>query len=191
MFNRPRPKTRSGYSLVEIIVASSVAFLILGILANLMISSGRVTRKGMVKVDLQQRMQKLNNDLSRDIGLSSTQGVAVDETATPTPLSIHRRETDTATVTWEPQVIVYHGTGGVLRRDEVLLSPAPTKAFKPLEAEDWVPLLRSDRSTFKFDGLEEFVVTPEPNNLLRVKVKLASGGESLQIERMLLLRQGG
>ena len=110
MFNRPRPKTRSGYSLVEIIVASSVAFLILGILANLMISSGRVTRKGMVKVDLQQRMQKLNNDLSRDIGLSSTQGVAVDETATPTPLSIHRRETDTATVTWEPQVIVYHGT---------------------------------------------------------------------------------
>ena len=191
MFIRPRPELRSGYTLVEIMVASGVAILILGILANLMISSGRVSRKGMLKVDLQQRMQKLNNDLSRDIGLSATQGVAVDQTVTPTPLSIHRRATDTATVTWEPQVIVYHGTGGMLRRDEVPLSPAPTSAFKPSLAGDWTPLLSSGRSSFKFEGLEEFVVTPEPNNLLRVKVKLASGGESLQIERMLLLRQGG
>ena len=191
MFTRRKPEAEAGYTLVEIMVASSVAVLILGILVNLMISSGRVSRKGMLKVDLQQRMQKLNNDLSRDIGLSATQGVAVDQSVTPTPLSIHRRATDTATVTWEPQVIVYHANNGVLYRDEVPLSPAPTNAFKPTSAGDWTPLLNSGRSAFKFDGLEEFLVTPEANNLLRVRVKLASGGESLQVERMLLLRQGG
>jgi len=175
---------------VEILVAASMALLLLGVVANLMVSSGRVSRKGMTKVYLQQRMNRLNFDLQRDLGLSAPQGVAVGETV-PTPISVHRRVMETSTVTWEPKVIVYHVTGETLRRDEVELSPAPTGPFKPTSPGEWSPLLSDGDSSFLFEGLEEFEATLEANGLIRIKIALTSGSERLSTERLLRLRQGG
>ena len=183
-------KPEQGFTLVEILVASSMALLILGVVVNLMVSSGRVSRKGMTKVYLQQRMNRLNIDLQRDLGLSSPQGVAVGETA-PTPVSVHRRLVETSTVSWEPKLIVYHVTEEVLLRDEVELNPAPTSPFKPAGPGDWAPLLSSGRSSFVFSGIEEFEAILEPNGLIRVKTTLTSGEERLSNERLLRLRQGG
>ena len=182
-------KPEIGYTLVEILIASSMALLILGVVSNLLISSGRVSRKGMNKVYLQQRMNRLNIDLQRDLGLSSPQGVAVGETV-PTPVSVHRRVVETSTISWEPKVIVYHASEEVLRRDEVELNPAPTSPFKPTSPGDWAPLLSTGNSSFVFNGTQEFEAVLEPNGLIRIKVTLTAGSEKLSNERLLRLRQG-
>lgn len=180
------PREHKGFSLLEIIVASAMGLLILGVVAKLVIVSTQASNKGMKRVYLQQRLSKLNYDLQRDIGLSSSQGVAFKEDV-PQAVSIHRRVVETSTVSWEPHLIVYHAQQETLRRDEAPLGAPPTQPVKP---DDWAPLLSSGRTSFIFRGLETFEVTGEPNGLVRIKVVLKSGEDRVSTERLLVLRQG-
>ena len=185
-----RPRTDSAYTLVEILIASAVGLMILGVVVNLLISTGRASSRGAAKVELQQKLLVLSNKLEADLSLANSASVAVDSTPTQTLLSIHRRVVDTSNVAWEPRAILYRGTDS-LSRNEVELSPTPSGPFKPQDASQWSGLLSApSKTSFHLKGLEHFEAGLEANGLFRLRVDLSVLDQSLSLKRLILLRQG-
>lgn len=186
-----RPVTERGLTLVETLIAASLALLVLGLVTQLMVNSFRISGKGAVRVDLQQRAMTLTSKLERDLRQSPSGALGFRFDSTPALLSIHPRRNDTGTVAWLGEVYLYSWSDNVLRRLQVPIDPAPTRAFRPATASEWSTLLSTaGRESLRFAHVTLFQASLEENVRVRFRVDFEKSGQKLTSERLIFLRQG-
>lgn len=188
----PRGSRSSGaFSLVEILVGSTVALLLLGVIADLLVNSTRVSVKGANQVELQQRAMLVGDRLANDLRSSTGGGVGVlPDGADKTYVTIHPRKPDVGQVAWQPKIIVYAWAKPDLTVFYYELSPAPSDATRP-------PLGTlnglSDsvkKVTQKVAGVTMFDFVVEAGPLAKYNITFEKDGQSTNLQRVILLRQG-
>lgn len=187
----PSATKSKAYTLIEVIVASAIALMVLGVIIQMMIASGRVAARGQLIVELQQKSMILVNKLERDIHLTNKNGLAIDLTPAENRLFIHRKTLETSVVTWEPTAILYTLRQGVLRREVLTLNPVPTQVFRPTTPIEWTTVLGSPRQTvLELQGATNFTLTMENDSLARLNLSFQEQDVTKTTTRLLPLRQG-
>lgn len=113
-----------GFTLIEILVVSSVSIVILVLLSDLFITALRRTQDGRLRVDMQQRALFAINRWERDIEKTSTRAMVV-KPGEPTCVSM-------------TPVQSINGSGEVIWKEEIVVY-AYQKAARTLQRETYPP----------------------------------------------------
>lgn len=180
-----------GYTLIEILIAAGLALLILGVMVQLVISGMKVSEKGTLRAELQQKALLFNQRFERDLRLTAKSGLGIEAALEGSLISIHRRKQDLASVVWEEHTVLYELLEETLVRKEIAYPGPPEEPFKPGGFEQWNWLQTSPgKVTLRLDSVSKFEALLEDGPLIRLSVEFLKQNESLNLERMILLRQG-
>jgi type II secretory pathway pseudopilin PulG len=179
----------AGMTLLEILVAATIALLLFGVIIQLALFAIRVSRGGAERVELQQKVLVASNRLLADLQPASKGGVAMntDQAA----LSIHPRRVTSQSVTWSPDLVLYRHIGTDLRRQLVACPRVDGRVYRPESPQSWMEVLgAAARETSKTSGVTRFAVALDTGALVRFELDLQVGTRSLTVQRAVALRQG-
>lgn len=180
-----------GFTLVEILIGSTVALLLLGVIADLLVNSTRVSVKGANQVELQQRAMIVGDRLANDLRTTTGGGLGVLPDGTDrTFVTIHPRKPEVGQVAWLPKIVVYAWSKPDLIVFHYELSPAPTDAFCP-PLSTLTGLSDSARKvTQQVGGVTGFDFVVETGPLAKFSMTFEKDGQTTSLQRVVLLRQG-
>ncbi len=100
---------RTGFTLVEVMVAGSVALLLLGLLVRFLVPAMRYTAEGNIRVDMQQQALIALNQMTAELQRSAPSGISFRATA-PVALGIVAIDDidGAGRPVWDNQALVYH-----------------------------------------------------------------------------------
>jgi type II secretory pathway pseudopilin PulG len=131
-----RSKAQGGWTLLEVLIAAGLSFLLLGLIVTFLIPVLRYSGRGALRVELQQQVRVGLQRILEDLQRSTASGVSLlesDGQGGPVALGIVRLEELTAEAeqVWETQVVVYcwqPDTGRLIRKT---WPPAPPASLNP------------------------------------------------------------
>jgi hypothetical protein len=175
-------------TLLEILVAATVALLLFGAMIQLSLFAIRVSRGGAERVELQQKAMVACQRLLGDLQLASRGGLAMNpDQAT---LSIHPRRVTSGAVEWSPELVVYRHLEKELRRQLAACPRRDGRVYRPESPESWAEILgAATRETSRTSGVTRFAVGLDTGGLVRFELDLEGDARRLTIQRAVYLRQ--
>jgi type II secretory pathway pseudopilin PulG len=178
------------FTLVEILVASTIALLLLGVIVQLLVNSTRISIKGANQVELQQRALVVGDRLANDLRSTTGAGLGVLESSGDKWITIHPRKAEVGPIAWQDQVIVYHWDAPALYTYRFEPSPTPTDAYQPpLSVLDSLTPA-SKIVTLDISGVSRMDLVVEPGPLVKFGMTFEKEGQKAIVDRVVLLRQG-
>ena len=175
MFIRSGDK-KDAFTLVEMLVAASLALILLSVVVQVLIPSLQASRKATTRMDLHQKALILNQFLEEDLKRATRSSVQFFSGV----LSVHRRTTETARILWEEQIIAYEYAGGRLKRWEEPLQESPPK---PTTAT----LPPSGRLRLDIGSVEAFQAEVGDGPLVSFEIQFVEGSEEFDWKRTMFL----
>lgn len=173
---RTSRSSRSGFSIVEVMVIASVSLVILALLADVFIQALHRTEDGRLRVDMQQRAVFAINVWERDIEKTSARAMVVRE-GDPYCVALTKAERvsgDKGTVTWMPEIICWaYKKGERVWQRETYPPKEPSFGKELSQLAPYLPtsgeleaLAKTDGGTEKImcDNVEEFSLTDKNGN---------------------------
>lgn len=179
MYIRSGDRT-GGFTLVELLVAAFLASMVLTLVVQILIPSLHASRRAVARMDLHQKALILNLNLEEDLKRATRSGVAF--TVADGLLSVHRRDTRTATISWEKQLIVYQLEGDQLKRWEVPLAATPVR---PVAAT--LPIPPDSRLRLSINDVRFFEVEKGQGPTVNVRILFENGDEKFPWTRTIFL----
>ena len=164
---------------MEILVAGSLALLLLSIIVQVLVPSLRASRKATTRMDLHQKALLLNRNLEEDLKRATRSSVQFFNGV----LSVHRRTPVTAQITWEDQIVAYEHAENRLRRWEEPLETAPVQ---PTTAT----LPPSGRLRLDIVDVESFQAEIGDGPTVTFQLGFADGEEKFDWKRVVFLPTG-
>ncbi|HEY4002214.1 MAG TPA: hypothetical protein VGO93_25300 [Candidatus Xenobia bacterium] len=133
----------NGYSLLEVIIASALALIVLGVGSVLLVPSLRASARGSAQSEMENQAVLVSNLLFRDLDAAVAQGVSLKSDGQTMAVMPIQDLQDDATMTWHTEFVVYTWdvpNARVLRR--VWSSPGPPAlavtmdGSKPIRIDD-------------------------------------------------------
>lgn len=185
-----RSGRRGGYSLIEILIGSTIALLLLGVIVNLLVSSTRISVKGANQVELQQRSMIVGDRLVRDLRSTTGAGLTLLQDGATQYVAVHPRKAEAGPVAWLQELVVYEWTSPSLKTYRTELGTLPTEAFRPTLG-DLTSLSESEKIvTLDIEGVTRFEIEVETGPLVKLGMTFEKGGQKAVLDRVIFLRQG-
>jgi prepilin-type N-terminal cleavage/methylation domain-containing protein len=179
-----------GFTLVEILVASSIALLLLGVIVNLLVQSTRISLKGANQVELQQRAMMVGDRLANDLRTTTGAGLGAVDNAGEKFITIHPRQAEVGPVGWQQKVVVYAWNSPYLQTYSFSLNPPPSDAYKP-PLSVLTGLGNSDKKvTLNIEGVTRLDFVVESGPLVKLGLTFEKDDQKAVLDRVVLLRQG-
>ena len=189
-FKLSRGCPQRGFTLIEILVASSIALLLLGVIVNLVVQSTRISIKGANQVELQQRAMMVGDRLANDLRTTTGAGLGALDNAGEKFITIHPRQAQVGPVSWQEKVVVYAWNSPNLQTYSFSLNPPPSDAYQP-PLSVLTGLGSSDKKvTLNIQGVTRFDFVVESGPLVKLGLTFEKDEQRAVLDRVVLLRQG-
>lgn len=100
-------KRSTGFTIVEVLIFSSVSLLLMALLAQLFITATRRTEDSRLKVDLQQKALLVLKKFGQDINLASIRGITAAESGTNYVLALTPVKQRDPEKKWQLKQVLY------------------------------------------------------------------------------------
>lgn len=178
-------------TLLEVLVASSLALLLLGAAIRLLFFGLSVSSSSAARVALQQTAMVAMERFARDLQPAPRAGVAATS-GPPSALCIHPRRPDPGVVAYSSELTHYWLVGTTLRRRQTACPVTGPRAYRPEVESDWAALLTGEgQDTSVTQNVQAFSAVMDRGPLVQLELELKLGSSTLKTRRSILLRQGG
>lgn len=180
-----RPSRQSqGMTLVELLVASTLAILVLLVVVRTLVPTMTASRKAAARVDVHQRATLLGDRLAADLRLSTRAGLGVFAGESVRDVVIHRR-LPSHEVAWESSVRAYRWQDGQVSGRNVSLAAPPQRpqVVSPGQLESL-----SNQEFLRVRGVTDFSWVVAEGASVTFTIKVIEGDESQSLTRTVFLR---